>query len=196
MNVENLQGEMDMNGARGSGIQRWALLFWITLAALFVAVGCGTTITPERVSNKPVAPSGGEATKVKPPETFRVGDTVRMGQLTITVHGKRLLRGGQFLAPEAGNVWVVVEATIGNAGDEPVSISTLLMFTLADSHGYNYTPVVFGPKLKGELDAEIAPGRKIRGEVAFEVPGDAKGLELIFAPNILGFGQAIFRLDQ
>jgi len=36
----------------------------------------------------------------------------------------------------------------------------------------------------------------MRGEVAFEVPSDATGLELIFEPNVLGFGQAILNLTK
>jgi len=34
----------------------------------------------------------------------------------------------------------------------------------------------------------------MRGEVAFEIPTDATGLEFIFEPDIFGFGQAMFKL--
>lgn len=34
------------------------------------------------------------------------------------------------------------------------------------------------------------------GELAFKIPKDSKGLELIFEPNIFGFGQAIIKLNR
>ncbi len=78
--------------------------------------------------------------------------------------------------------------------DEAEVISSLMMFKMADSEGYNYS-VTIADSSKPSLDGELGPGRKMRGEIAFEVPTDATGLELIFEPDFLGFGQAIFKLD-
>lgn len=69
-----------------------------------------------------------------------------------------------------------------------------MMFKLADSEGYSYNQTIID-NVKGSLDGEIGPARKMRGEIVYEVPKKAQGLEFIFEPNLLGFGQAIFKLQ-
>lgn len=162
-------------------------LVLLILSVLFLAA-CGETTTPEKMDK-----TAGKTQSQAPPQTFKLGETVKMGELAITVHSKRIAKGGEFIRPAQGNVWLIAEATIENLGNKAAAISSLMMFKLADAQGYNYN-VTIGPDLKGQLDGELAPGRKMRGEVAFEIPADATGLELIFEPNIFGFGQAMFKL--
>jgi len=69
------------------------------------------------------------------------------------------------------------------------------MFKLSDGEGYSYDQA-FGADTKGSLDGELAPGRKMRGELAYEIPKDASGLELIFDADVWGSGQAIVKLDR
>lgn len=65
---------------------------------------------------------------------------------------------------------------------------------MSDADGYKYD-ITIAPDTKGSVDGELQPGRKLRGEVAFEIPENATGLELIFEPNVFGFGQAIVKID-
>jgi len=167
-----------------------AFLVFLLIMGL-VITGCGETTTPEKVDTSQPATENQQKTE---PQYFKVGDTVKMGKLAITVNGVRQSKGTSFEKPKDGHVFVIVDATIENLGDEPASISSMLMFKMADAEGYNYGTTIF-TGIKGQLDGEVGPGRKMRGEVAFEVPKDAKGLEFIFEPNLLGFGQAIFKLE-
>lgn len=155
---------------------------------LLLLAGCGGTVTPEKVQ------PGQQAPATKAPEKFKVGDAIKMGSLVFTVHGHREVKPQEFLKPGEGKRWVAVEVEVSNQGDKPQAISSLLMFKLADSQGYQYT-VSIVPGLKGQLDGEVAPGRKMRGEVGFEIPKEAKGLELLIEPNVLGLGQAIVGLE-
>ena len=95
--------------------------------------------------------------------------------------------------PDNGNIYFIVDCTIENSSNEAVHLSSLLMFSLVDAEGYNYN-ITIGPETKGSLDGELAPGRKMRGELAFEVPAQANSLELIFEPNVFGSGQAIYKV--
>ena len=70
-----------------------------------------------------------------------------------------------------------------------------MMFKLFDSQGYNYT-ITIGPETQGSVDGEISAGRKLRGELAFEIPKDATGLELQIDPTLFGSGQIIVNLDK
>jgi len=148
--------------------------------------GCGETTEPKKATTEP--------TKTKQQQTFKIGERVEMGELVITVNSVVDSQGSEFLKPAAGHVFKIVDCTIENLSDQSQAISSLMMFKMADSEGYNYN-VTITDSSKPSLDGELGPGRKMRGEIAFEVPTDATGLELIFEPNILGFGQAIFKLD-
>jgi hypothetical protein len=69
------------------------------------------------------------------------------------------------------------------------------MFKLVDADGRSCEWAIFA-EAKGKLDGEIGVGRKMTGEVAYEVPVGAKGLELVFTPNPFLQGQAIFALGN
>jgi len=166
------------------------VLFAFFLVLCLVVVGCGETTTPEKMSAIETAT---QEAQEKEPQYFKIGERVKMGELAITVNGVRESQGTEFETPKEGHKFVIVDATIENLSEESVGISSLLMFKMADADGYNYGPALF-TEVRGQLDGELGPGRKMRGEVAFEVPKDAKGLEFIFEPNFLGFGQAIFKL--
>jgi len=163
----------------------WFMLF-VGLVLLITMVGCGGTVTPEKADTA--------APKPQPPKTFSIGEPIKMGGLVLTVNGVRESKGNEFIKPKEGHIFKIVDATLENVGEQSAAISSLMMFSLTDSDGYKYN-VTIGPETKGSLDGELQPGRKMRGELVFEVPTKATGLELLFEPNVLGFGQAIVSLE-
>ncbi|MDR9756308.1 MAG: DUF4352 domain-containing protein [Thermoanaerobacterales bacterium] len=166
--------------------QKISLLLALCFLFTIVLCGCGETTEPKKATTEP--------TETKQQQTFKIGERVEMGELVITVNSVNDSQGSEFLKPAAGHVYKIVDCTIENLSDEAEVISSLMMFKMADSKGYNYN-VTIADSSKPSLDGELGPGRKMRGEIAFEVPTDATGLELIFEPDFLGFGQAIFKLD-
>jgi hypothetical protein len=163
-----------------------SLLLALCIMFTIILCGCGETTEPKKATTEP--------TETKQQQTFKIGERVEMGELVITVNSVNDSQGSEFIKPAAGHVYKITDCTIENLSDESQGISSLMMFKMADSEGYNYNTTITDSS-KPSLDGELGPGRKMRGEVAFEVPIDATGLELIFEPNILGFGQAIFKLD-
>ncbi|GAW28948.1 DUF4352 domain-containing protein [Carboxydocella sp. ULO1] len=171
-----------------------------TLATIILLIGllsgCGQTITPEKVEQQPgnAQNQSTQAPIKNEPKYFKVGEKVKMGDLAITVNSVKKSNGTQLFKPESGNIFIIIDAAIENLGNESAALSSLMMFKLADSEGYSYNQTILD-NVKGSLDGEVGPGRKMRGEIVYEVPKKAQGLEFIFEPNLLGFGQAIFKLQ-
>ncbi|MOA59702.1 Telomeric repeat-binding factor 2 [compost metagenome] len=69
----------------------------------------------------------------------------------------------------------------------------MIQTSLVDGDGYKYT-IAITTSVKNQLDGSVAAGRKLRGEVAYEVPKDATGLEFIFSDPFTN-GQAIWTLE-
>ena len=154
-----------------------------------ILVGCGETVTPERVDpDDPGSEEGGGGTAQ---EKYKVGDTVKMGDLQFTLNGVRFEPGGEFMKPDAGTKWLVFDCTLENKGAESEAISSLMMFNLYDADSYS-KDIAFADNLKGSLDGELGAGRKMAGEIAFTVDEDEAEWEFVFEPQVFGFGQAIF----
>jgi hypothetical protein len=144
-------------------MQRQKSILLLVLCFLFTAVlfGCGETTEPKKATTDP--------TDTKQQETFKIGERVEMGKLVITVNSIRDSQGSEFLKPESGHIYKIADCTIENLSDESEAISSMLMFKMADSEGYNYN-ITITDSSKTSLDGELGPGRKMRGEIAFEAP--------------------------
>jgi hypothetical protein len=168
-------------------MKKFLYSFLILTCVFFVLAGCND-VDPEKVEDGSTVTA---ATEVK---TFKIGDSVKAGNLIFTVNSTRTDAGGEFIKPDDGKIYYIVDVTVENTGDESENVSSMLMFKLIDSDGYNYS-VTFGPETQGQVDGEIAAGRKLRGELVFEIPEDAEGLELEIDPTIFGSGKIIVELD-
>lgn len=174
-------------------------VFLISLVILlvFALLGCGETTQPERVeeekNGEAVTEEGTEVGGAE--EYFAIGDTVKMGDLVFTLNTARWDSGDEFFAPDEGERWLVLDCTIENQADESTSISSMLMFSLYDEEHYSCNQE-FVADLRGSLDGELGPGRKMSGEIAFSVSEEHSTWEFIFEPNVFGFGQAIFKVNE
>jgi len=128
-------------------------------------------------------------------ETFRIGDVVDSGDLLFTINSARWEEGDEYWGPDEGERWLVLDCTIENEGGESVTISSLLMFTLYDKDGYSQDTEMFADT-KGSLDGELGAGRKMSGELAFDVEEGQTEWEFIFEPELFSFGQAIFLITE
>lgn len=185
-----------------------ALLF----AVGTVLVGCGgeSTIEPvENDSSKQTEEAGDNETTEganeetndeaneadnKEPKVFGVGETVNFDGLHITVNDAYITKGNPDEFTEAMNdYYVVVDVTIENTTDQSAAVSSLMQISLLDADGYSQD-IGIGLNTKGSLDGEIGAGRKLSGEVAFDVH-DSEYFEFIFEDPFTT-GQAIWKLDK
>ncbi len=159
----------------------------------FLLLACGDETTPERVE-KPQQDEVVEEKAEAKQEIFKLGETVKMGDLSFTLNSARWDSGDEFMKPDEGEKWLTLDATIENLGEKSEVISSLMMFSLFDEGNYSRDLEIFADT-KGSLDGELGAGRKMSGEIAFNVEADQNEWEFIFEPNFLGFGQAIFLVN-
>ena len=137
-----------------------------------------------------------ESTAIPGAQVFNVGDTVRLGDLHVTVNGVRASLGDNLWTPDRGNYFVYVDVTFRNEGDQPEIVSTLLQMEMRNTEGrsYNIDFSAISGSGSSPPDGEISPGDILRGEVGYQLPVDVGELTWRFSGDILRLGQAIFSL--
>lgn len=161
----------------------------LVITLVLVLAACGP---PQEATQTDPGPA---PTTPDPPQIYEVGDTVQLGDYKITVNKVRLDSGGEWFGPDEGEAWVVIDCTLENVGDKPLPVSSMLMFDLMDIDGRSQDMTMMADT-KGQLDGEIAAGRRMSGEIAYSVPLDIEGMEFVFKGDILRTGQAIFALPE
>ena len=137
----------------------------------------------------------GEAPEEAEVDGLGVGDSIAMGDLEHVLHGVRFAEGDEFMSPDEGERWLVLDVELTNSSDESQLISSIAMWTLLNeenrSQDFSIGALMEGD---GQLDGELGAGRSLRGELGYDVSSDGPW-ELIFSPSIFGFGQAIYVVD-
>ena len=170
--------------------------FLVLLVVLSMFLVSCEEVTPTKVDTTTKGDNTStQATTAAKVETFVIGDSIQAGDYLFTVNSVREDKGTEFIKPKDGQIYYLVDVTVENKTDKSVSVSSLIMFKLFDSEGYNYS-ITVGPETKGQQDGEIAAGRKMRGELVYEIPKESKGLELEIDPSLWGTGKVIVKLDR
>ncbi|OAB43373.1 DUF4352 domain-containing protein [Paenibacillus glacialis] len=176
----------------------------LVASAMLMLSACSTEAAIEKVepastkeSTAPVKEDKKEEVKkeeTKPTtEVFKPGDAVTFNDLIITLNSAKDHKGNDFQKPADGKVFKVVDVTIENKGTKEAPISSIINTSMVDSDGYKYT-IALATFVENQLDGSVPAGRKLRGQVAFEIPKDAPGLEFIFSDPFTK-GQAIWNLQ-
>lgn len=182
-------------GCLGVGVAILAVIIVIVVIAVVATqddeAEVVTTIPTATLAPGQTAPPEAEQPDVL---NLNIGDAAKVGDAEVTVHGFRSSTGGEFLSPDPGNVWIIVDATVKNTGDDPYNLSSLLQTAVRDGAGREYDVTIGPTDLQGQLDGTIPPGDILRGETAFEVPADAQGLQFVFS-QAFGEQQARWNLQ-
>ena len=132
-------------------------------------------VTPAPASGEPVATG---------PASYKVGETIRLRDIILTVTNVEFSQGTDFDKPDAGKVYLLIRVRMENAGSKEVSVNPF-HFKVLDSNGV-IVDQAFTTVAENSLSAvELAPGGKIDGTIPFEVPEGDQGLQLIYQPNWL-----------
>lgn len=118
--------------------------------------------------------------------TFGLNETASFRNLKFTAVEFKESTGANFFVPEDGNVFVGVKFSVENISDEEQSISTLLMLEgYADDVKCAYSISAATVFSDGTLDGSIAPGKKLVGWYALEVPENWNTIEIVIKPDLL-----------
>ncbi len=101
----------------------------------------------------------------------------------ITIYGFKESKGSSFSKPEKGNTFILIDIEIVNKSSEELNISSLMSFN-AYCDGYS-CEFSFSALLNAsrQMDGAISPGKKMKGQIAYEVPKTWKEIEIYVKPD-------------
>lgn len=166
------------------------LLFTIGLTA-----ACGNPIQDFRELQEE-RPNGVQAIRSYAPEInteVSIGETARTGSLAMSVTSARATDGRdsnlRVPAPPRGYVYLLVNVTLDNLGDEAEHMSSRMRISLLDSESRTQEWALF-PAAAGSIDGRIGPGQQRVGELTWRVPENAEGLKMVFGDAAFSIGNA------
>lgn len=110
---------------------------------------------------------------------FGVCDTAEYNGIQVTLLGVTESEGNDYIKPEAGNIFVYPEFEFVNNSDSELMISSLVTFEAYQDDYSTSVSFEAGVVKSGEsLDATIAPGKKLKGAIGFELPKEYSKLEI------------------
>ncbi|MDG5789837.1 DUF4352 domain-containing protein [Evansella sp. AB-P1] len=117
-----------------------------------------------------------------------VGDSVRFNDIIITLNDVTFSEGSDWETPNEA-AYLIADFSVENDSDESYNVSSMLNFSVYDDEHFKHSITIF-TDTKGSMDGEVAPGRTMRGEIAFDVP-DSSYYEVVFEEPFTN-GQAIW----
>jgi hypothetical protein len=95
---------------------------------------------------------------------FEIGDAFKVGDLQFTINGVRTMEADKYNNRpfEEGYVFLFIDTTIENLGNEEIYIHPSYNFRLVDKSGRSYNLV--WAECKGSIEGILSSGRKISGE--------------------------------
>ena len=166
-------------------------LLLLCVALCFSFVGCVEDDVPEKEVYTP------QSSVEKSEEIFGLNESAVFDALKFTAIEIKQSDGKDFFTPEAGNVFVGVKFQIENISDEEKAVSTILLFDgYTDDIKCDYSINASCVFDEGTLDGTIAPGKKLVGWYAVEVPASWRSLELQVQSNWLSNNKAKFVFEK
>jgi hypothetical protein len=184
----------------------------LALILIIFIAGCTSSTNYEQpTTGKAIQPTTPQTTEQPKPveqpavKTFKVGETATNGKLAITLNNVRYAtlvdeKNNEYMIAQSpeGKKFVIIDVILENLEkDKTHPVSSIMMFKLSDKEGYGYNLdfVAFTALDKAcKCDGDLLPGMKMRGELPFEVPENAQGLQLFFLYGI-GETTAVFDLQ-
>ena len=147
---------------------------------------------------QPAKESGSTSTQETNAEkTYGINESVTLDDLRFTANEIKVSEGDEFFTPQSGNVFIGVNFTVENISDEEQSVSSPLLFdAYADDAKCDYSFNAACAFYDGELDGSIAPGKRLAGWYAVEVPENWSKLELNVKSSWLASKTAVFAFNR
>ena len=112
-----------------------------------------------------------------------VGDTLDAGNgITVKLNGVSFASTSNLNTEPTNAKFLVADYTITNNSGKSLTVSTLLCFDVSGESGATYTESIYGP-YKNSLDALVKDGRKLTGQIAFDVD-EENTYYLTFTPTL------------
>ncbi len=163
--------------------------FWGIVVLLVIIIGnssCSSEPTPSPEPSRPSISSTDtpEPTPSTQPATDEltcsVGETVEAKSYRLTVEAlNHVDSDNMFSVPDEGKEFIEVAVLIENTSDSEMHVSSLLDFdAYVDDFSINGDLSASVAAESESLDGTIAPGKKLKGSLCYQVPEDWKTLEI------------------
>jgi hypothetical protein len=172
-------------------IRLWSVWIIIGIAILMIAPG-----QPWGLGNS----SRATPTSTVAAKALTVGSTGEANGFRITLNEVRHETRG-IKDPKPGMEYLIVNLTIENITDWERGITSVIDFRIKYDKDPRYEGRLYGfadttgARTRGNAEGLIAPHSTLRGEVAFEMPRDLKGLVFTYAPQYIS-NHLLFKLDS
>jgi hypothetical protein len=95
-------------------------------------------------------------------------------------------------APAAGNTFLEISVSLKNVSPTSQLVTSLVEFSLTDASGGKHTEAVDDSNIHQSLDASVATGKTLSGQIAFEVPASQHTFLFTFSYGLTsGNGSAV-----
>ena len=178
------------------------VLVVVVLVVIAAFAGSGESSTPQKVeSTSGTSQSASRAGEEQPqPEqtVFTVGDAVELNGVKTTLLSAEEYPGKQYMMPTDGNVFLVCQFEIENDSSAEITVSSMVSFN-AYCDDYSVNLSVTGEMLEDSwktLDGTVAPGKKINGVIAYEIPQDWQKMEISYTPSYWSGHDVQFEINK
>lgn len=144
------------------------------------------------------APESEAAETSEAKTVFGIGETAEMNDIQVTMLNYVESNGSEYNSPADGNVFVLVEFEIANNSDSDLAVSSMMSFeAYADDYALNYSlSAIMEAESGSQLDGTIAPGKKMKGEIGYEVPADWSNMEIHFTDSLWSDSDFVFEINK
>lgn len=129
--------------------------------------------------------------------TFGIGETAELNDVQVTMLDYYETSGSDYNKPSDGNTFVLIEFEVANNSDEEIIVSSMMSFeAYADDYSLNYSIAAILESDENQLDGTIAPGKKMKGEIGYEVPADWSDIEIHFTESVWSDSDFVFEITK
>lgn len=178
------------------------VLVVVVLVVIAAFAGGGESNSPQKVeSTSGTSQSASQASQAQsqPEQTvFTVGDAVELNGVKTTMLSAEEYPGKQYMMPTDGNVFLVCQFEIENDSSAEITVSSMVSFN-AYCDDYSVNLSVTGEMLEDSwktLDGTVAPGKKINGVIAYEIPQDWQKMEISYTPSFWSGHDVQFEINK
>ena len=171
-----------------------AILLILGIGLFVGAMTGGNEKEPEKVGGSTGTTAASEK---KENNVFAVGDVVSLNDIKVTLVDVSENSGGNYMTPSEGKVYIVCEFEIENNSDADIAISSLMSFeAYIDDYATSMNISATLSTDKTQLDGTVAPGKKMRGVIGYEVDTNWGTLEIRFTPDFWARKDIVFSVEN
>lgn len=140
-----------------------------------------------------------KSTEAPEKTTFGVGETAEHDGLQITLLSATESHGQEYNTPAAGNIFLLLDFEIVNNSKKDFTFSMLDYESYCDDYSVSDSveaELIDEAEGKNSLGGTVAPGKKLRGVLGYEVPEGYKNFEIKISPDLWSSKDITFALSK